>query len=352
MGPPACKVIMRELCLVMLLWPMNSKRSSHGPPPSLRLQQQRTLPRKSTFNATWFRETSCTADNFMLTHARVAARTPNIDEPHNGTLVYIQFSKVGSSTMRKLIETVHGTLCDYTFAHTDFKSRSPTCNHSPELLSVVQGKFGLCESSPALRERRCGYMTQLRDPIEKMKSSYNYFCQRCSEGGRHCKNKHFVSKTGKKCPQMSILDYAKLIGNEYVLEFSGALACAPCHQHKPTVQRPYSEACGIFHSISTLDGEQHGPSLMLQRALENLKNTTLPVILEDGVHLDLQAVASVFHWSSIGKVAIKHENAQVYHHVERNTTTTDLALATLLSEDRAFYDAARLLAAERRMKPK
>jgi len=91
---------------------------------------------------------------------------------------------------------------------------------------------------------------------------------------------------------------------------------------------------------------------MLQRALENLKNTTLPVILEDGVHLDLQAVASVFHWSSIGKVAIKHENAQVYHHVERNTTTTDLALATLLSEDRAFYDAARLLAAERRMKPK
>jgi len=168
-------------------------------------------------------------------------------------------------------------------------------------------------------------MTQLRDPIEKMKSSYTYFCQRCSEGGRHCKNKLFISKTGKKCPQMSILDYAELIGNEYVLEFSGALACAPCHQHKPAVQRPYSEACGIFHSISTSKGEEHGPSLMLQRALENLKHTTLPVILEAGIHLD---------------------------RVERNTTATDLALATLLSEDRDFYDAARLLAAERRMKPK
>ena len=97
--------------------------------------------------------------------------------------------------------------------------------------SFAQGKYGLCNMLwHQLPDKPCAYFTELRHPVARLKSAYDYFCLSCAENRRYCKSERMVSRSGQKCPDMSLLDFAYLEGNVSTYEFSGARACGRCSE--------------------------------------------------------------------------------------------------------------------------
>lgn len=162
-----------------------------------------------------------------------------------GLLAWVAFGKTGSSSLRDVLErrieardwTRYTPPGENSICHA-YKlmsaSRSLPCADVPEGY-VLQTLHGFCELLAAVRpERRCRYMTLLRDPIERVISEWNYFCVGCAEGGRMCANstlQRMVDSTmgpafrsaglpNNTCPSMSLTDYATLSGNRYTAEFS------------------------------------------------------------------------------------------------------------------------------------
>ena len=117
----------------------------------------------------------------------------------------------------------------------------------------------------------------------------DYFCRSCSEHGRYCQNPLVVDSGGARCPEMSLLEFARLEGNLYTREFSGASACAPCAypQLDGTLLRisgydrvrQYPEACAEAAADHSGEDRPGVRAQRLQRAKENLQRSVFPCAL-------------------------------------------------------------------------
>lgn len=166
---------------------------------------------------------------------------------------YIQFGKVGSSSIRNLLEhraEVHGwpvvdedatckkhrvtgeecekkkalecktaqeqglpcgkRLC---LARENLPSSTgqPDCADEPTDSVVQVTNPGFCEALQG--SRPCSYITLLREPISRMVSEYNYWCLDCKD---HVNHQGIFCLKGYHCPDsLSITDWARRHGNDY-----------------------------------------------------------------------------------------------------------------------------------------
>lgn len=134
-------------------------------------------------------------------------------------LVYIQFSKVGSSSFRS---------CFYVW-----EQLKPGGKYFQKKVAVHQARYGLCKESEL---KSCRYVVVLRDPIQRSISSWEYFCKQCEEGNRFCHNinedimsryditLHWPNKNGTaspRCPRMDLPLWTAAWGNMYTMDLSG-----------------------------------------------------------------------------------------------------------------------------------
>ena len=87
----------------------------------------------------------------------------------------------------------------------------------------MYGEFDMSYMLPA--GRRLLFFTLLRDPMERLDSSYNYFCLDCAENGRQChkargENGEIVDDID--CPNMNLIEYAEAYQDLYVRTFGNA----------------------------------------------------------------------------------------------------------------------------------
>mmetsp|Transcript_24392 Transcript_24392/g.70372 ORF Transcript_24392/g.70372 Transcript_24392/m.70372 type:complete len:328 (+) Transcript_24392:64-1047(+) len=152
----------------------------------------------------------------------------HVDE-FKGVVAWVNFGKTGSSSLAHVLAQRHKEhgwakdrfsvrgLCRAKREQLHWKTRKlPHCHKQPDG-AVIATDFGYCDLLRSTRE--CRYMTVLREPIARMISSYNYFCLRCSEGGKACAKAQGPGAV--TCPKMSIVQFAKHFGNEYVRMFAG-----------------------------------------------------------------------------------------------------------------------------------
>ena len=132
-------------------------------------------------------------------------------DPNHTAVAFVAFDKVGSTTMRRLAELA---------------TRKPVCNPWIDALQCrnstsIVNVMGMYDSSfcHELRgKRRCRAFTVLRHPVARLLSSYAYFCKACAEGGRQCRGAE--RPTELVCPDMTLEDYARKIGNVYTKSLS------------------------------------------------------------------------------------------------------------------------------------
>lgn len=148
--------------------------------------------------------------------------------PHfNGVLFYVAFDKAGSTTLRRKFaqREMHYNWPRYGpnmepchISHKGKSDASGNCSSVPDGDIIVgygmRGPPTFCESS----HRHCRYFTLLRHPVSRIRSAYNYFCVRCSEGGRQCSGSE--DPTRLTCPNMTIIDYARYFGSIYTRAFA------------------------------------------------------------------------------------------------------------------------------------
>ena len=266
----------------------------------------------------------------------------------DGLMVYVQLSKVGSTSMRSYLNSALGSFDDFSFVHSNGAHRSG--HASLQEATLAQGKYGLCNLMWARGlSRRCTYFTLLREPLARLKSSYDYFCKSCAEGSRYCKNPLLAGRSGVACPKMSLLDFAYLEGNVYTHEFSGAYACGPCDD--ATSERPYPEACADA-ALPIHRGA------LLAAAKVNLGVSVFPLILEE---LDIGSLHAHMNFSNSFKPPpyfftrnehVNHtrpsdEGGGTGHALE----AIEEEVRHVLQEDVQLYEYARDIARRRRTGP-
>eukprot|EP00928_Gymnodinium_smaydae_P073185 TRINITY_DN5642_c0_g1_i1.p1 TRINITY_DN5642_c0_g1~~TRINITY_DN5642_c0_g1_i1.p1 ORF type:complete len:376 (+),score=53.78 TRINITY_DN5642_c0_g1_i1:117-1244(+) len=277
-----------------------------------------------------------TCEDGMLSGSNATSTSDGKKDP---LLVFVQFSKVGSETMRDLLSSVTPKgLQDFCFMHSDGEVRA----YGPQALMserVVQGKYGLCEAARArscAAGRSCSYLTLLRDPIKTLISYYHYFCLNCMEQRRYCAHRLFKTSSGAQCPAMSFLDFVRLLGNIYVQEFSGAYACAGCPAAEdPALAtlprcRPYEEACGLLNST-----DSNALHSMLKKAKSTLNRHVLPVTLEEfyeaksnSYSSGVELIARRFNWPGMLERPAINERHGMSNSWIKPFEPTDVELAT------------------------
>lgn len=186
----------------------------------------------------------------------------NLSDSSGRITAYIQFGKVGSSSIRNMLEyraakhgwpvvdedatckkhRVTGEECEKKKAYecelataaglpcgkhlclaennAPGSTARPDCAGSPSDSVVLVTNPGYCEALAAHSSRPCSYMTVLREPVDRIISEYNYWCLDCLdkvEDYAH-EGKHEGIFCGKDyhCPdRMSITAWARRHGNEY-----------------------------------------------------------------------------------------------------------------------------------------
>lgn len=273
----------------------------------------------------------------------------NDTEAHTGVAVYVQFSKVGSESMRHTMFAGVEGMRDTCFAHSGFHYRAGKALNL-KARHVVQGRYGACDD-PSSRDTHCSYFTLLREPVATAVSMYTYFCQYCAEGKRMCVAPNIVSPQGARCPEMSFTDFTKIMGNVYVKEFSGAYACATCEEAEGEMQvdesgnvmcKPFEEACGQLHHVGEHD--EHSSDL-LERAKRNLQKDVIPIVLDefyqgDGEHhAGTELLSMAYGWTNLTAHFSTHAHSNdVYY----EPTEQELAeVRQLLAPDLALYEYAR-----------
>ena len=100
-------------------------------------------------------------------------------------IVYVRFSKVGSTTIRKGVLQHTAELnpgCAWADAGSTLRRGNETLlkvftgnpdSHMVTRGDLIQGKFGICE--PIRRSQPCKYFTALRHPIHTVLSGYQFF---------------------------------------------------------------------------------------------------------------------------------------------------------------------------------
>jgi len=268
---------------------------------------------------------------------------------HTGVAVYVQFSKVGSESMRHTMYSGVEGMRDTCFAHSGFHYRAGQPLNL-KARHVVQGRYGVC-GDPSKRENACSYFTLLRDPVATAVSTYTYFCQHCAESKRFCVNPNIVSAQGARCPDMSFIDFTKLMGNVYVKEFSGAYACADCSAADGEVQmdsegnvacRPFEEACGQLHDFGGHD--EHSDHL-LERAKANMQRDVIPIVLEelykgDGSNASgIEVLSMAYGWTNLTAHFATHAHSNDVYYEPSDAEFAEVR--SFLAPDIALYEHAR-----------
>jgi hypothetical protein len=286
-----------------------------------------------------------------------------------GLLVYVQLSKTGSSSMRHMMFQAYGkpfSLYGYMHEGSTFMGevhgigscsstcsgecdKIGTCHPTPPLprldaAELVQGSFGTCDvlSKRWESSRPCAYFSVLREPIARLLSSYDYFCRNCREAGRYCENPLVVGRGGARCPAMSLLDFARLEGNLYTREFSGAAACAPCaHPRQDAIAlrqgkdrvRQYPEACAEAAADHSGEDAPGVRAQRLQRAKENLRQSVFPIFTDE-----MEAGLRVLH-AHLGRTpllrmpdaaAAAAKNTNALHHEQHSPSALEPQLRSEL----------------------
>ena len=239
--------------------------------------------------------------------------------------VYVHFSKTGSTSLRQALIKVSSSLSSsfvdvgFVYPGSSGKIRSAIRGRS-RVEQVVQGKFGACDSVPD--RDSCVYFTLLREPVDRIISSYNFFCSKGAMQGRYWHNQ-FLHWEGSKCPGISLTDYAKMIGNIYVKEFSLAYACSPYWRGPGKLPFEEENAQRIEPS------RQH-----LQQAIANVRAAQVTVLaLNDTLPQQWDQLCASFGWNCPG---ITHHNTNSHAH---NPTDAELAsIRDTLALDIEFFN--------------
>merc|ERR1719460_2132893 len=285
-------------------------------------------------------------------------------------IAYVPFGKTGSSTMRQMVSAA-GPFCDglvkgYSPAPLITSSPPNHCGNAPSR-TTVQTAYGYCEALQASRPQSCNYLTMLRDPVEKMVSSWNYFCRSCQEGGRGCfnvpaqfwgahtqkpawlasaiKNNNDLPKDKdgipvgqlqQVCPYFGLIEYARNNGNEYTRQFGTMPGCdAPgCLSHEKgpgKYQRPRPN----MTAASDLDM----PEEVIQEAIRAIERPDMLVMPLERLQTPagLQALGEKLHYD-FGRFANLHDNSGGSH--EKATAKELKTLHVLLAPDIALYKKA------------
>ena len=261
----------------------------------------------------------------------------------DGVLVYLQFAKVGSGSLRMLMNRWAGRYRMYPSLSVNSHLRNGSIeapgrwpSHYPY---VVQSKYGFC--NVFWQKRPCTYFTLLRHPVARLKSAFDYFCRSCAENGRYCNNAaNLVSRSGERCPNMSLLNFAHLEGNMYTHELSGAFACGPCNLRSTSEADLYNLAC----DDGALPIREYE---MLSVAKTHLEAHVFPLILEE---LNLRALHAHLGYSSHMDMAGYEFPVKTHHPGGPSTSPANIdiielqLLESILSLDMALYNYARGLA--------
>ena len=96
-----------------------------------------------------------------------------------------------------------------------------TCQHSDVVIGPAL--YGTC----SLFRRPCRYFTVIREPVDRLVSSYNYFCLSCKDGKLCPSMEKGAGRTvvqaerlwNASCPSMSFLEYTAIYANMYTWHF-------------------------------------------------------------------------------------------------------------------------------------
>lgn len=281
---------------------------------------------------------------------------------HQSVTVYVQFSKVGSTTLRRTLKNTKAWADDLCFLHSGNLARSRQLKRHPfnytyaldprqlpktftALKPLIQGSFGACMK---LRNTPCQYFTLLRDPIATMISSYSYFCKSCNEGWRVCREHLNLpikirnsTAPGEKyvfCPKLSFLEYAQLVGNIFTRDFSLAAGCH-AYRCKPSCS-PFHEVCSPLPLLT----EYH-----LSVAKQNLGRVFV-LLIEQLFACDhaiagskcitgIEMLARAFHWDEIRAVQPLHEYKAEYKYSLSNWEKKEVK--KILALDIELYEHAK-----------
>lgn len=171
---------------------------------------------------------------------KILAAAATQDDAPGGVVAWVSFGRVGSTTMRKVLQHRAELKGFRKYDGPDGLCHIKPINWSStqevqcgdvEPGYVVQTEYGFCQRLKGARP--CRYMTLLRDPLNTIVSEYNWFCKACKEGGKQCVSrdkqnmrKRFLQEHPRStpqltCPNMLITDYAKHYRNQYTMQFSG-----------------------------------------------------------------------------------------------------------------------------------
>jgi len=130
-------------------------------------------------------------------------------------VLYVHEGKTGSSTVRSTVLAAQFASQDQWLCDLRHSSNwtFETCQHTDV---VIGAQYGDC----ILFRRPCRYFTVLREPVDRLVSSYNYFCLSCSEQGKFCwRNVQAEQLWNASCPSMSFLHYTAIYANMYTWHF-------------------------------------------------------------------------------------------------------------------------------------
>lgn len=172
----------------------------------------------------------------------------------DGLVSWVMFGKVGSSTMRSILQRrsramklasnendkdaskrmnsliKNSDLCFWGHEYQPelINPKTLPCASQPDGAVILSLYHGYCDMLGGARP--CREMTLLRDPIDRLISEYSYFCQSCSEQRLRCKlhsgeqedwEKHHPGQPMPPlCPNISLIEWAKRHDNPYTRRFS------------------------------------------------------------------------------------------------------------------------------------
>jgi len=143
------------------------------------------------------------------------------DQQH--LFVYVHIDKVGSSTIRSIIRQrveKHNWLdvdCEVLNGMSQGEEQKTSAVNNDCLTApanfMIQRNWGTCQHYEGVRS--CKYIIQLREPVSRMISMYNYFCYSCEESLKFC-GRLFEPHS---CPSLSMVEFTRRYANIYTRKF-------------------------------------------------------------------------------------------------------------------------------------
>lgn len=302
---------------------------------------------------------NCTSADMMRALSPAGAIDRFVSGP-NATMFFLQFGKVGSSTVRNFLYKKHPV--------PDLGEPHFMTSSGREDARLARGSFGGCNQIWMARAGRpCVYLAVFRHPVARIISSFAYFCLACAEGGRKCRPRTpmYSPFAPRTCPNITVTEHAQLEGLHYVERLSGLAACASCDLSTVTPgslewkdrqlmsPRPFRTQCdrhertGVGPAATSYGDAVAG---MLAQAKINLRHGVLPLILEESLDEGMALAAKVFRARelvprrALGRHNTGAQQAQRARVRPYNISAFDVArLESYLAPDIELYEYARQL---------